>query len=246
MYRGVFGTHVANVIRRLRRICRMVGSNPQFILCSATISNPAEHAERLVGLPFEVVESDGSPLRRQGLRLLEPARDRHSRRRAALHQLGGRADIRRASEAPHAHHDLRPQPAPGRASLRLLPRPARADSPRRRQTHRLVPRQLLARRPSTHRTRPLRGQAARAHYHHRHGAWHRRRYPGRDHPHRLPRLHRQRVATGRTQRTRRRNAPSAPWSPRTTPSTSTSCATRKRSSARATRAPVFPRPTPTS
>ena len=61
VYRGVFGTHVANVIRRLRRICRMLGSSPQFILCSATISNPAEHAERLVGLPFEVVDSDGSP-----------------------------------------------------------------------------------------------------------------------------------------------------------------------------------------
>ena len=61
VYRGVFGTHVANVIRRLRRICRKLGSNPQFILCSATIANPGEHAERLVGLPFEVIYDDGSP-----------------------------------------------------------------------------------------------------------------------------------------------------------------------------------------
>ena len=61
VYRGVFGTHVANVIRRLRRVCRMLGSDPQFILCSATIANPGEHAERLVGLPFEVIDEDGSP-----------------------------------------------------------------------------------------------------------------------------------------------------------------------------------------
>ena len=61
VYRGVFGTHVANVLRRLRRLCRMVNSDPQFILCSATIANPREHAERLVGLPFDVVDDDGSP-----------------------------------------------------------------------------------------------------------------------------------------------------------------------------------------
>ena len=61
VYRGVFGSHVANVIRRLRRLCKRFGSEPQFILCSATIANPGEHAERLVGLPFHVVEEDGSP-----------------------------------------------------------------------------------------------------------------------------------------------------------------------------------------
>jgi DEAD/DEAH box helicase domain-containing protein len=61
VYRGVFGSHVANVIRRLRRICRRLGSEPRFILCSATIANPREHAERLVGLPFRVVEEDGAP-----------------------------------------------------------------------------------------------------------------------------------------------------------------------------------------
>ncbi|MDP7533613.1 MAG: DEAD/DEAH box helicase, partial [SAR202 cluster bacterium] len=61
VYRGVFGSHVANVMRRLRRLCKAFGSAPQFILCSATIENPAEHAERLVGLPFEVIDEDGSP-----------------------------------------------------------------------------------------------------------------------------------------------------------------------------------------
>jgi DEAD/DEAH box helicase domain-containing protein len=60
-YRGVFGSHVAGVLRRLRRLCQFYGSNPQFICCSATIANPGEHAEKLVGLPFTVVDNDGSP-----------------------------------------------------------------------------------------------------------------------------------------------------------------------------------------
>ncbi len=61
VYRGVFGSHVAGVLRRLRRLCSFYGSTPQFICCSATIANPGEHAERLVGLPFTVVNDDGSP-----------------------------------------------------------------------------------------------------------------------------------------------------------------------------------------
>ncbi|MFC1906399.1 DEAD/DEAH box helicase [Chloroflexota bacterium] len=59
-YRGVFGSHVACVLRRLRRLCQLYGANPLFICCSATIANPGEHAERLVGLPFAVVDNDGS------------------------------------------------------------------------------------------------------------------------------------------------------------------------------------------
>ena len=61
VYRGVFGSHVANAIRRLRRLCRMYGSTPQFILCSATIANPGELADVLTGLPFTVIDQDGSP-----------------------------------------------------------------------------------------------------------------------------------------------------------------------------------------
>jgi len=60
-YRGVFGSQVAGVLRRLRRLCYFHGSKPQFICSSATIANPGEHAERLVGLPFVVVDNDGSP-----------------------------------------------------------------------------------------------------------------------------------------------------------------------------------------
>ena len=60
-YRGVFGSHVACVLRRLRRLCQLYGASPQFILCSATIANPGEHASKLAGSPFSVVSEDGSP-----------------------------------------------------------------------------------------------------------------------------------------------------------------------------------------
>src|SRR5262249_34971421 len=54
-YRGVFGSHVANVFRRLARICAFYGSRPQFICTSATIANPSELAERLTGERFELI-----------------------------------------------------------------------------------------------------------------------------------------------------------------------------------------------
>jgi len=60
IYRGVFGSHVANVIRRLQRIARFYGANPQFIMTSATIANPLELAERLTGRQPELIDQDGS------------------------------------------------------------------------------------------------------------------------------------------------------------------------------------------
>jgi len=60
-YRGVFGSHVANVIRRLKRICSFYGSNPRFILCSATIANPGELAGQLIEEPLEVITENGAP-----------------------------------------------------------------------------------------------------------------------------------------------------------------------------------------
>jgi DEAD/DEAH box helicase domain-containing protein len=60
-YRGVFGSHVANVLRRLRRVARRYGAEPRFVLTSATIANPVELAEGLVGEPFRLVDSDGAP-----------------------------------------------------------------------------------------------------------------------------------------------------------------------------------------
>ena len=60
-YRGVFGSHLSNIMRRLQRICRHYGSDPIFICSSATIANPRELAERLTGLSFELLDDDGAP-----------------------------------------------------------------------------------------------------------------------------------------------------------------------------------------
>jgi len=60
-YRGIFGSNVANVVRRLRRVCRHYGSDPQFLLGSATIANPRDFAQRLVGDEVALVDDDGSP-----------------------------------------------------------------------------------------------------------------------------------------------------------------------------------------
>ena len=60
-YRGVFGSHLANILRRLQRICRHYGSDPVFICSSATIANPRELAEGLTGRGFELVEQNGAP-----------------------------------------------------------------------------------------------------------------------------------------------------------------------------------------
>jgi DEAD/DEAH box helicase domain-containing protein len=60
-YRGLFGSHVAQILRRLRRVCACYGSSPTFVLASATVASPAESATRLVGMPVTAVTDDGSP-----------------------------------------------------------------------------------------------------------------------------------------------------------------------------------------
>ncbi len=71
-YRGIFGSHVANVFRRLKRIAAHYGASPTFILCSATIANPGEFVERLVGESFHVIDQDGSPKGRKHFVLWNP------------------------------------------------------------------------------------------------------------------------------------------------------------------------------
>lgn len=61
VYRGVFGSHVANVLRRLSRITQFYGANPLFICASATVANPQEHAERLLGREVKIVSESGAP-----------------------------------------------------------------------------------------------------------------------------------------------------------------------------------------
>ncbi len=71
-YRGVFGSHVANVLRRLQRVCAFYGSKPQFILCSATIGNPKAHAEALVEREVEAITESGAPTGEKHVLLWNP------------------------------------------------------------------------------------------------------------------------------------------------------------------------------
>lgn len=71
-YRGAFGSHLANVFRRLSRVCRYYHSNPQFLCSSATIANPVELATEICGKQFELVHKDGSPSAERGYYLIQP------------------------------------------------------------------------------------------------------------------------------------------------------------------------------
>jgi DEAD/DEAH box helicase domain-containing protein len=72
VYRGVFGSHVGNVLRRLRRLARVYGADPQFLLASATIANPGELAGRLLGVEATVIDDDGAPKAERTVALWNP------------------------------------------------------------------------------------------------------------------------------------------------------------------------------
>lgn len=71
-YRGIFGSHLANVLRRVLRVARFYGSEPAFILCSATIGNPAEFAQQLIGAPVSLVDRNGAPSGKKTVILYNP------------------------------------------------------------------------------------------------------------------------------------------------------------------------------
>ncbi len=130
-YRGVFGSHVANVLRRLRRVARAYGSEPRFLLASATIANPVELAERLVGDAVRADRRRRRAAQRARDRDVEPAADRQGERDAALGALRGGGPAGRA-RLPGSADDLLPQKPPrDRADPALRPRRpgARAASP---------------------------------------------------------------------------------------------------------------------
>jgi DEAD/DEAH box helicase domain-containing protein len=72
VYRGVFGSHVANVLRRLRRLARVYGADPQFLLASATIANPGELASHLLGVETTVIDNDTAPKAERTIALWNP------------------------------------------------------------------------------------------------------------------------------------------------------------------------------
>jgi len=71
-YRGIMGSHMAQVFRRLRRICSFYGAAPKFVFCSATVSNPAQLAEQLTGLPVDTITESGAPLGKKHVVFINP------------------------------------------------------------------------------------------------------------------------------------------------------------------------------
>ncbi|MDD4160535.1 MAG: DEAD/DEAH box helicase, partial [Synergistaceae bacterium] len=92
-YRGVLGSHLANLFIRLLRICRHYGSEPVFIFCSATIANPAEHAEHLTGKPAVLINESGAPSAQKEIVIYNPRiiDRRNGIRRSSLCEAGNLA-----------------------------------------------------------------------------------------------------------------------------------------------------------
>jgi DEAD/DEAH box helicase domain-containing protein len=91
VYRGVFGSHVSNVLRRLRRLARAYRTEPRFLLTSATIANPAQLGEGLTGLPMELVDRDGSARAERRIAMWNPplVDERSGTRASALSEAAG-------------------------------------------------------------------------------------------------------------------------------------------------------------
>ena len=217
VYRGVFGSHVGNVLRRLRRLARVYGSEPQFLLASATIGNPGELASSLTGLDFTVIGDDGAPKAERTIALWNPE--------LIDEELGQRASALADSSklmADLVERGLRTLVfAKSRRAAELVHKFS-ADRHRRRVSALALPRRLHARSATRDRAAALRGRAARRQRDERARARDRRRVAGRGDLGRLPGT----VASLRQQwgRAGRRGTGSPSWSRAKTPSTSTSCA----------------------
>ncbi len=114
VYRGVFGSHVANVLRRLRRAAAIYGSQPRFLLASATIANPVELAENLTGLPdIHLVDNDTAPLPERRVAIWNPPLLDEE---LGVARLGARRGGRAAGRADQRRrpHDLLHEVAQGR------------------------------------------------------------------------------------------------------------------------------------
>ena len=146
MYRGVFGSHVANVLRRLRRLARAYGTEPRFLLTSATIANPVELAERLTGRRRRAGRPRRRAARRAPDRDVEPAARGRAARQARRRRCPRPPALLAAARRARGAHDLLPQVAPRRRADPALHAPAaRGRRPRRpRRADRALPRRLHA------------------------------------------------------------------------------------------------------
>ena len=120
-YRGVFGSHLAALLRRLRRVCARYGSYPTFVLASATVRDPGAHAARLVGMPVAAGHRGRLTARGDDLRDVGAGAARRGGRPALGHLRGGRP-ARRPGVPAECRRWPSPSPAPG--SRRWRPAPA--------------------------------------------------------------------------------------------------------------------------
>ncbi len=198
-YRGLFGSHVANVIRRLRRVCRHYGADPVFICASATIANPGELAERLLEAPVDVIDESGAPRGRKHILVVNPpvANPQLGIRGSALltGQLlaerligGGVQTIAFASSRTQVE------------VLTTYLRETFEPPPGHPHTIRGYRGGYLPNQRHEIEARPARRPGARRGRHQRAGAGDRHRQPGRGHQRRLPRHHRLDLAADGTLR----------------------------------------------
>jgi DEAD/DEAH box helicase domain-containing protein len=189
-YRGILGANVSCLIRRLERVCGHYGASPTFLCSSASVANPAELTEKLIGRPVEVIDDDGSPSGRKFFVLCNPPfldRDHVSRRSASDEATRRMTDLMRHGAQTIAFTRTR-------LGAELVYRAVRSRLEREHggwgervrayrggylpNERREIERQLFS---GEH-------QCPRA--------WHRRRQPGCRHPHRLPGYDCQHVAAG--------------------------------------------------
>ena len=192
-YRGLFGSHVANVIRRLRRICNHYGADPVFICASATIANPRELAERILEAPVELIDDNGAPSGRKHVLVINPP--------VANEQLGIRGSAlltgQRLAERLIGGGVQTIAFAKSRTAVEVLTsylRETFAPATRPPAHDSWLPRRLPAERAPRHRGRAARRPRARRGGDERARARHRHRQPRRGDQHRLSRHHRQHVA----------------------------------------------------
>ena len=128
-YRGIFGAHLHHVLRRLRRLCRLHGSSPRFIVASATMANPRAHAETVLGVPLTEIGESGAPPAARHLLLLDPPASPYTAAAQPLTCDGRGAandrvhEARRITELIHrwVAAERRPARAARRVSRRLPP-----------------------------------------------------------------------------------------------------------------------------
>ena len=175
VYRGIFGSHLANVLRRLLRVAEFYGSRPQIVACSATIANPKQLADRLTDRDLRVVDDDGSPRGEKAPDLLQPARRKRAAGDSRLRDRRGGGNIEDPAGQRHPNAHIRPQPHGHRAAAQQA---ARRSAPGTRGGSRLS-RWLSAGRASRDRAGPPRRHGAGRGGHQRPGTRRRhRRGPG--------------------------------------------------------------------